>query len=1537
MKFKQRATAFLLSVLMLFTSMPAFSIQAFAAEFTPELEICQDGSPVSEVVLPIQEKVHLSAETKLDGVFQWQIRVTDNVWANIVGEDNDSVELSYAMVANLLNGEQARIRCKLGTDAGEVYSKAVTVDVDFDAVPEFPEQPTMELPVVIQDAIPEHPSEPVERPAEPDYQPEITDDPEDMEPVETPSAPESPAEPEAPVKQPETPAEPEEDTSADSDIPVTSNDYDEPDFSDDREAVTDSIVSDESEQPEVADFEESDNQAEDVSTFEPSEDNESVDSSAYVEDVVEPAEKPAEKNIFSFFSRSRGAQEQADDEPVLTTHLITIEYVLEDGTPVANPFTAQVADGTGYQNSVTSPVVTGYEPADDEKVIELDYDSVTQDITRQVVYYPAQVDFKVEHYQQNVGDDGYTLVDTDTISDHVTGTEVGAGLGNSYAGFVALLYDETTQVAADGSTVVKVYYDRLYFLMSFDLDGGYGVDPIYARYGTPIDDVGEPKKAGYFFAGWNPNLPDTMPDRNTTYTAQWVSAENAKVTVVYWGENADDEEYSYVSSAEIEAKVGSNFTYTGNTLVCTQEVHTHTDACYGACSHTHTVDCWRSGNRALISATKPTQITGNNFVSGTVYSYTANRTTHYYLYLNGSWYCGANNRGQAADTQTITENCNHIHNESCLSCGKQEHTHNNSCYLNAGLDAKLWKFVKSDTVTVAADGSSIVNVYYDRTEFTFTFTNNNRTIHTFSAKWGADISDKWSFRGSDNNQYPQTNPATSWTPSGSSTYTQRITRLERMPAENITFRHTTSTNTTRHFYYYVESLPGASGDRTVNGKNYDLYLDLAHDFNQIYYNDDFFLLEGFTREAIRQENNNTVNLNPGGNTSWNNTWNSKLYFYYTRNQYDLVLNNGETNEKTESVYYQASLAEYNSFVPTLPSFYEPGSRVFDGWYLNPQCSGEEYDLTKHTMPAANLILYAKWVPITHTVTTRLTEDATDMIDTWTVPHGSVVPNAPENPTNGDYEFVGWFYKDNGVEKAFDFSMQVRQDMELYAKWRSNKIMPITIHYVTVVNGEEITIADDTTSSGLAGTTKTFEAKTGSELYDGYQEGFFPTTSSHNLEIRIDIENEFTFVYVAKENVKYTVKYLEEGTNAVLHEQKNGETSHAVVTEEYERIAGYRPDAFQKRLVLSSDDGENVLIFYYVKDEVHAPVQITHYTENITGGGYSVYQDETNLDAIIGQTYNATAISIPGFTFDSTIEGTLMEGELTAAGLHLKLYYTRNSYPYEFQFREQGTNTVLEDPENGFAKYQASVTENAKEIEGYEVVGATQQTVVIAIEDGETAVKNVKIFYYTEKEVTINYVAVGPVGEDFGSVTPETESVKVKTGTAAGSTPTAADGYRFEGWYLDEACTQPVDATWVENDKITPQKGEDEFYQEATYYAKFVPAVADLTITKSGAQSIDENQSFVFHVVGDGLDGSHTDMKVVIRGNDSVTIKDLPCGTYTVTEETTWSWRYTPTNDTQNVNLTPADATVGFGNTRTADKWLNGAAWCDNRWIDGKRH
>ena len=220
----------------------------------------------------------------------------------------------------------------------------------------------------------------------------------------------------------------------------------------------------------------------------------------------------------------------------------------------------------------------------------------------------------------------------------------------------------------------------------------------------------------------------------------------------------------------------------------------------------------------------------------------------------------------------------------------------------------------------------------------------------------------------------------------------------------------------------------------------------------------------------------------------------------------------------------------------------------------------------------------------------------------------------------------------------------------------------------------------------------------------------------------------------------------------------------------------------------------------------------------------------------------------------------------------------------------------------------------------------------------------------ETEVEIKYQIVGP--ENSGTLDPESENLLLpvsgtETGsgdenrsggaadlllagvgdTAAGSTPTAAEGFVFVGWYSDEACTLPVETSWVSDNKLVPGKtknyGTAEApvmgYEAATYYAKFAIDAADLTITRQG-QDIDEGQSFIFDVVGpDGYN-----KRVAISGSGSVTIKGLKPGTYTVTEVTAWSWRHTACG-VQSVTLQPAQiGTADFTNAISNGGWLSGA-------------
>lgn len=798
---------------------------------------------------------------------------------------------------------------------------------------------------------------------------------------------------------------------------------------------------------------------------------------------------------------------------------------------------------------------------------------------------------------------------------------------------------------------------------------------------------------------------------------------------------------------------------------------------------------------------------------------------------------------------------------------------------------------------------------------------------TITAKYGADIHGNFPIK--DGNK-------TIWwkVPDGCQSFVpgNNLGTIDTMPGENITFEKNASESGAK-IYYYVETLNGAAGDTTLNGKNYKQYkvVDLKYSTSvSLTYAEEFHPITGFTQGdsnpylpkdgKVRMEQNN--------------------YLYYTRNSYNLSFYNynAVVAGKGGSVQYEAPLSSYY-FKPDYPDKLEKNAYVFAGWYTTSGCyEGSEADLSTLTMPASDLVLYAKWVPKTHTVKTYLTKDVLDnngqAIQTWAdVPHGTAVKDPPADPERKPYTFVGWFYiSDTDEEKAFDFSMPVNRDLNLYAKWRADVNVDYVIHY-RLEDGT--TIAEDTTGSALAGTTKTFAAKTFGMLNEGYQTGFYPLEGSHSIEMDIEGTNEYTFVYVAREKVNYTVRYLERNTETVLYAEKSGETSDAVITEKFVHIKGYAPDAYQKQLVLSADDTKNVLTFWYTKDETHAPLQKIHLIQNLTNDEYTEYQSSTNLNATIGEEYSESPLKLTGFTYNagkSTASGTLSE-----EGLVLKLYYDRNVYPYEFRFLDQGTKKPIAGPVTGSARYQARVTQGAKEVPGYTLVlGTTNpQTIDIVAEEGNTVVNNVKIFYYVEDTVDIKYEVVGPDG--CGTLDNyQNNTVKVIDGTPGGSTPTASAGFKFVGWFKDEACTEAADASWIDADnKLTPGKtknyGTEETpamgYEAATYYAKFEADVANLTITKQGYEEIDGKQSFIFTVTGpEGFS-----KKIVIQGNGTVVLTGLKIGTYTVTEDTAWSWRYTPRGGAEQTITLQAGKTnsVTYVNDRTNNKWLDGNAYAKN--------
>lgn len=1333
-----------------------------------------DGLVAHTVELAKNNKLALTAVASTgSGVYQWQIQVGGDVWANISGANGVTLDVSYALVANLLYGGAANLRCRLTAGETVKYTNTVTVQITDETPVSAPAQ-APKAPTVISEA------EPV---GEPVIIPPQTAVEETPAPDAAPAADAAPAPDAAPAND------------------LTAN-------------VAPAALADPA-----------------------------------------PVNDPA-------------PTENGGEEPYAQTFTITISYVDNKDQQVADPWTATVMAGSTYQSVIKSPVVVGYTAEQTE--ITVGGENIQADQNFTVKYTPAVVKFSVKHLLQNVSNDEYTQDGDPEIRNGNTGDEVGETLEKQYPGFYSLKYDATVKIAGDESTVVEVKYDRYYYLINFNLDGGYGVEPIYARYGAPVN-VGNPQKPGYTFTGWSGEIPKTMPviENPLSFTANWEKG-TAGFTVVFWYEKANDVGYS----------VAGTFT--------PADVAPGTQKSSG--DYQNQSFEGRDDKHFTYNADKAETVTVNGDGS-TVLNVYYTRNTYTLTFKEG----GA----------------------KVLSCGKVEHKHSDSCCKYGGTGLDHW-YHRDSCCKLGLSEHTHSNKCYKYSDLTIT------------AKYGADIHSNFPIK--DGNE-------TIWwkVPDGCQSFVpgNNLGTIDTMPGENITFEKDASESGAK-IYYYVETLNGAAGDTTLNGKNYKQYkvVDLTYSSStSLTYAEEFHPITGFT-----QGDSNPYLPKDGKVRMKQNN-----YLYYTRNSYELSFYNynAVVDGKGGSVQYEAPLSSY-SFEPEYPDKLEKNAYVFDGWYTTSGCyEGSKADLSTLTMPASDLVLYAKWVPKTHTVKTYLTKDVLDnngeAIQTWTeVPHGTAVTDPPANPERKPYTFVGWFYiSDTDEEKAFDFSMPVNRDLNLYAKWRADVNVDYVIHY-RLKDGT--TIAEDTTGSALAGTTKTFAAKTFGMLNEGYQTGYYPLEGSHSIQMDIEGTNEYTFVYVAREKVNYTVRYLERNTETVLYAEKSGETSDAVITEKFVQIPGYAPDAYQKQLVLSADDTKNVLTFWYTKDETHAPLQILHLIQNLTNDEYTEYQSSTNLNATIGTDYSESPLTLTGFTYN---EGkSTASGKLSADGLVLTLYYDRNVYPYEFRFLVQGTTeTKVADPVTGNARYQARVTQGAKEVPGYTLVlGTTNpQTIDIVAEEGNTAVNNVKIFYYVEDTVDIKYEVVGPQG--CGSLDNyQDNTVKVIDGAVIGSTPTASAGFKFVGWFKDEACTETgkVEASWIGADnKLTPGKtknyGTEETtamgYEAATYYAKFEADVADLSITKQGYQEIDGKQSFIFTVTGpDGFS-----KKIVIQGNGTVVLTGLKIGEYTVTEDTAWSWRYTPKGGAvQKIELQPGITnTVNYMNDRTNDKWLDGNAYCKN--------
>ena len=139
--------------------------------------------------------------------------------------------------------------------------------------------------------------------------------------------------------------------------------------------------------------------------------------------------------------------------------------------------------------------------------------------------------YSVEHYQQEGNTTFYTLKETVTFTG-TTGEETSA-TSKEYAGFHVKTFEQKN-IAADGSTIIKIYYDRNSYSVSFDANGGNGspyTQDFY--YGIPQNLVANTyTRNGYSFIGWS-NSKNGVVTYTNKQRIENLTTENGETITLY--------------------------------------------------------------------------------------------------------------------------------------------------------------------------------------------------------------------------------------------------------------------------------------------------------------------------------------------------------------------------------------------------------------------------------------------------------------------------------------------------------------------------------------------------------------------------------------------------------------------------------------------------------------------------------------------------------------------------------------------------------------------------------------------------------------------------------------------------------------------------------------------------------------------------------------------------------------------------------------------------------------------------------------------
>ena len=596
----------------------------------------------------------------------------------------------------------------------------------------------------------------------------------------------------------------------------------------------------------------------------------------------------------------------------------------------------------------------------------------------------------------------------------------------------------------------------------------------------------------------------------------------------------------------------------------------------------------------------------------------------------------------------------------------------------------------NSNVTIAADGTSVLKVYYSLVRYTFVFNLNGPYYYTNGFSTG-----RISKNGSDyyNSNYTIQNVvlgqdiSSQWPSGDDVTDTYNYYSFVGWSSNT-----TTVLFVTRRHEVTVDMILGADSSNrktyTANWqtglitKQVDYYLQSANDPNVYELSSKYSQFYNSQANTMLNPKNIagfTITEKPSGYpNSTGYYYYGSIYvvdhyrFYYTRNIYSIdYYYNGSNINTISSIPFEQNInsSTYN-YTPERPSGID-ADYTWGGWYTD---AGLTVPYTFDTMPSHNLVLYAKWVAPTFNVTFDLNGGDGVAPTTQEVEKYKIATSVAD-PSRQYYNFDGWYTAKEGGER-YDWSQPVTSDTKLYAHW-SLKPLTYTVRYLDADNNNN-QLAADKTVTGPALNYQQVVSESALAIT-----GYRPDANSKSVVLDYDADNNIiTFYYTKKSaQVSYRVDYvLQDNPTVKVAESKSvtvdGSTisikeSAVTVDKDYlakqldttpEQLDDYYALTDVESLTLTSSSDNNVITFYYV------PYDTAHITVNYLDmdGNPIVGQEPLNTTRKKPSQYTVTHKTISGYTYaqseDSNGDKNKVNYKIDKGdNITINLYYQKDLY------------------------------------------------------------------------------------------------------------------------------------------------------------------------------------------------------------------------------------------------------------------------------------